>query len=138
MPYHFHIKLRPGYIYIYRFFLLFIKLPHYHQLLLMLAFMLNICSIRQCNKKKLLLIECISGIYGKECNLNCSQFCHGKSCYQTTGECVDGCENGYIGGLCTIRKTPVVIDVFQDTIYVKKNVIFNAIDFRKQHNGSMD
>lgn len=56
-----------------------------------------------------LLIECTSGIYGKECNLNCSQFCHGRSCYQTTGECVNGCEYGYIGGLCTIRKIPAVI-----------------------------
>lgn len=51
-----------------------------------------------------LLIDCISGLYGKECNLNCSQFCHEKLCYQTTGECVNGCEDGYLGGLCTIRK----------------------------------
>lgn len=55
------------------------------------------------------LIECISGMYDKECNLKCSQFCQKKSCHQTSGECVYGCEDGYIGGLCTIRKIPAVI-----------------------------
>lgn len=56
-----------------------------------------------------LLIECISGMYGKECKLKCSQFCHGKSCYQISGECVNGCEDGYIGGLCKTRKISAVI-----------------------------
>lgn len=56
-------------------------------------------------------VECIVGLYGKECTLNCSQFCHKKSCYQTTGECVNGCEDGYLGGLCTLCKISVVIYV---------------------------
>lgn len=54
-------------------------------------------------------IECISGLYGNECNFNCSQFCHEQLCYQTTGECVHGCEDGYIGGLCKTRNIPAVI-----------------------------
>lgn len=59
-----------------------------------------------------LLLDCLSGLYGKECNLNCSQFCHGKVCYQTTGECVNGCEDGHIGGICTIRKIWALIHAF--------------------------
>lgn len=68
-----------------------------------------------------LLLNCFSGLYGKECNLNCSQFCHGKVCYQTTGECVNGCKDGYIGGLCTIRKIWTLIhDKFFCIIYIFK------------------
>uniref|UniRef100_K1QND4 Tyrosine-protein kinase receptor Tie-1 n=1 Tax=Magallana gigas TaxID=29159 RepID=K1QND4_MAGGI len=37
-------------------------------------------------------------------NLNCSQFCHDKFCSGSTGECVDGCEDRYLGGICIIRK----------------------------------
>lgn len=54
-------------------------------------------------------IECISGLYGNECNFKCSQFCHEELCYGSTGECVNGCEDGYIGGLCKTRKIAAVI-----------------------------
>lgn len=54
-------------------------------------------------------IECISGLYGNECNFNCSQFCHDQVCYGATGECVNGCQDGYIGGLCKTRNIQDVI-----------------------------
>lgn len=66
------------------------------------------------------MLDCLSGLYGKECNLNCSQFCHGKVCYQITGECINGCEDGYIGGLCTIRKIWALIHAFFCIIYIFK------------------
>lgn len=70
------------------------------------------------------MLDCLSGLYGKECDLNCSQFCHGKACYQITGECINGCEDGYIGGLCTIRKIWALIHAFFYIIYI----------FKLQHN----
>lgn len=68
-----------------------------------------------------LLLDCLSGLYGKECNLNCSQFCHRKACYQTTGECVNGCEDGYIGGLCIIRKIWALIHDYFSALYIFSN-----------------
>lgn len=58
------------------------------------------------------MIDCISGLYVNECNFNCSQFCHDQLFYGATGEYVNGCEDGYIGGLCKTRKISVATHDF--------------------------
>ena len=52
-----------------------------------------------------LLQECNSGTYGKDCTKKCSEYClHNKSCNHVDGACADGCQNGYIGDICTTCK----------------------------------
>ena len=49
-------------------------------------------------------IGCTSGTYGKNCNNICGH-CHGdEHCFHINGTCFAGCDSGYTGDLCKLRK----------------------------------
>ncbi|XP_055956658.1 receptor-type tyrosine-protein phosphatase mu [Patella vulgata] len=49
---------------------------------------------------------CKLGIYGTDCNTDCSSYCKDGSCHQTTGNCTNGCLPGKIGYNCTTDCEP--------------------------------
>lgn len=49
-------------------------------------------------------IECEPQKYGPDCTLDCGHCEHGKSCSKDTGDCPGGCEEGWAGERCDIRK----------------------------------
>ncbi|CAC5376555.1 Tyrosine-protein phosphatase non-receptor type 5,Tyrosine-protein phosphatase non-receptor type 20,Receptor-type tyrosine-protein phosphatase R,Receptor-type tyrosine-protein phosphatase eta,Tyrosine-protein phosphatase non-receptor type 7,Receptor-type tyrosine-protein phosphatase O,Receptor-type tyrosine-protein phosphatase beta [Mytilus coruscus] len=51
------------------------------------------------------IVACSSGFYGSECLQNCSINCLISSCYHTTGECIGGCNSGWMGFNCTQVKS---------------------------------
>ncbi|XP_052692392.1 multiple epidermal growth factor-like domains protein 10 [Crassostrea angulata] len=54
--------------------------------------MLEICEVQ--------VFGCIVGMYGINCENNCSLYCAYGDCDRTTGTCLDGCKSGYIGRFC--------------------------------------
>ena len=53
----------------------------------------------------LISVECQPGLYGIECKDNCSKHClDPMNCDHMTGQCVDGCANGWIGQKCIESK----------------------------------
>lgn len=48
-----------------------------------------------------MFLECISGNYGTACREQCRTHCkNNKACDHISGECPEGCEDGYTGKLC--------------------------------------
>ena len=52
------------------------------------------------------LIECHNGTYGKDCKEQCG-YCDYGTCDHVTGECPNGCIDGFIGRFCTESKSSV-------------------------------
>lgn len=53
----------------------------------------------------LLCIECPPEYFGMYCKELCSGHCiNNKPCHHVSGECSNGCKDGYIGSLCTDGK----------------------------------
>lgn len=50
------------------------------------------------------IVECVKGFYGKNCEEICSTNCNSKSCDPITGQCVGGCQEGWIGSECDTSK----------------------------------
>ena len=50
------------------------------------------------------IVECVNGFYGKNCEEICSTNCNSKSCDPKTGQCVGGCQEGWIGSECDTSK----------------------------------
>lgn len=57
-------------------------------------------------------IECEPHKYGPDCTLDCGHCERGKSCLMDTGACPDGCEEGWAGERCDIRKYLMSINYY--------------------------
>ncbi|KAL3880675.1 hypothetical protein ACJMK2_032897 [Sinanodonta woodiana] len=44
--------------------------------------------------------ECLDGVYSEFCNITCGYCYKGLPCKKDTGECLEGCDPGWIGQLC--------------------------------------
>ena len=52
----------------------------------------------------LIWIGCTSGTYGKNCNNVCGHCFGDEPCFHINGTCFAGCDSGYTGDLCKLRK----------------------------------
>lgn len=46
------------------------------------------------------LTECITGKFGRYCNISCGHCLSKGQCHYTHGTCPNGCESGYEGSDC--------------------------------------
>ena len=69
----------------------------------------QICSNPYLNLKKCLhFTECPMGLYGPNCQNNCSLYCAvSKQCDFVTGECIGGCQAGWKGSKCDESKAGI-------------------------------
>lgn len=79
-------------------------------------------------KSILLYIECSSDYYGMNCNERCSGHCiNNKPCHHVSGECSNGCKDGYIGLLCNdgkkysflVKNKKVYILIIAERLFVR-------------------
>lgn len=54
---------------------------------------------------------CIIGMYGINCENNCSLYCAYGDCDKTTGTCLDGCKSGFIGRFCNKSNAYIIKQV---------------------------
>ena len=51
------------------------------------------------------VIECDENQYGLECNTSCGNCFLGEQCHHLTGNCPDGCDEGFFGDKCDKGKS---------------------------------
>ena len=79
-------------------------IPHYNILTSKIRVKQNICQqVIQIAYISLYFVSaCTSGTYGINCKSNCGK-CKTKSCDIFSGNCTDGCADGFVGNLCQER-----------------------------------
>lgn len=75
--------------------------------------------------KILYFTACALGRYGQNCSEGCSANCLNPQCNHETGECIDGCKDGWQGFNCThsvflLFKDYIVLIIYQISFYISK------------------
>lgn len=73
----------------------------------------------------IVVLECVVGHYGYNCNETCGQCMDPKQCSAVSGTCLTGCRAGYVGRLC--KEGRWFVDFFQ----LKNEVIWFYISLKK-------
>ncbi|BFZ21499.1 hypothetical protein BsWGS_24538 [Bradybaena similaris] len=77
--------------------------------------------------------SCKVGMFGAHCNLSCSQYCkptggpNATSCNVSTGDCLNGCQPGFIGSRCVDSETGLfTLELIVGTCALLASLLFFA------------